>query len=294
MNLFETVVFEGESDGLHLLITAGVHGDEYEGIEAIRKLITEMNPSHLAGKLTLIPVVNVSAHAMDARCGEDGLDLARTCPGRTDGTLTERVAAELTAQIEKADLYIDLHTGGKVMQIDPLVGYMLRSRTGVLDKQRRMARAFNLPIIWGTSGDQDGRSLSSARDAGVPAVYAEYLGGKNCSEKGVEDYYSGCLNVMAEFEMLPGKTSVNVEPEVFIEDNRPSSGHLQIHHPSPEDGIFHATVELGGEVNAGDEFGRVGDEIVLAEHTGRVLVLRVEPKVKKDQCLGVILEDSNQ
>lgn len=294
MSLFETFVIKGESAGPHLLITAGVHGDEYEGIEATRRLIAEIKPEQLAGTLTLIPVVNVSAHSLDARCGDDGLDLARTCPGRSDGSITERVAAELTAEIEKADLYIDLHTGGKAMQIDPFSGYMMLPDPEILSKNRRIARAFGLPVVWGTCGDLDGRSLSSARDAGVPAIYAEYLGGENCSDSGVEDYYSGSINVMAEFDMLPGKKSVIVEPEVFIEDNRPSSGHLQIHHPSPADGIFQSSVQLGQNVEAGDEFGRVGDKIIAAECTGRVIVLQVIPEVIENQCLGVILEDPNR
>ncbi len=290
MSLFEIFVIKGKSDGPHLLITAGVHGDEYEGIEAIRRLIAEIQSSEIIGKLTLIPIVNESAYARDSRCGEDELDLARTCPGKANGSITERVAAELTAQIQKADLYIDLHTGGKAMQLDPLVGYMLVSDSGVLEKQRRMARAFSLPVIWGTSGELDGRSLSAARDAKVPAIYAEYLGGETCSPSGVEAYLSGCREIMIEFGMLPGETAQISEAEVNIEDCRSSSGHLQIHHPSPQDGTFEATVSLGQNVKSGDEFGRVGGAVISAENDGRVICLRVDPKVIKDECLGVILE----
>ena len=137
MSLFELFEINGELDGPNLLITAGVHGDEYEGIEAIRRLISEISPDELAGRLTLVPVVNESAHAMDSRCGEDGLDLARTCPGRIGGSVTERVAAELTEQIQKADLYIDLHPRGKAMQLDPLVAHILRQyRVGVIHHLR--------------------------------------------------------------------------------------------------------------------------------------------------------------
>ena len=38
--------------GPHLLITGGVHGDEYEPMEAIRRLIREIDPSRLRGELT--------------------------------------------------------------------------------------------------------------------------------------------------------------------------------------------------------------------------------------------------
>ena len=50
----------------------------------------------------------------------------------------------------------------------PLAGYMLHRDAAVLDAQRRMARAFNLPVIWGTDWRLEGRSLSAARNAGVP------------------------------------------------------------------------------------------------------------------------------
>jgi len=292
MSLFEKFEITGKTTGPHLLITGGVHGDEYEGIEAVRRLMKEMDPAELGGTLTLIPIVNLSAHLLDARCGEDHLDLARTCPGRIDGTTTEQVAAELTWQIQKADLYIDLHTGGKAMQLHPLVGYQLVSDKTVLEKQRRMARAFGLPIIWGTCGDLDGRSLSVARDAGVPAVYAEYLGGENCSPEGVEAYVSGCRNIMAEFRMLPHETPRFFEAEWEIEDERPNSGHLQIHHPCPQDGVFQPGLRLGQEVKEGDELGRVGNVVVSAENGGRVICLHLVGEVKTGECLGVILEKS--
>ena len=267
--LFQSFRIEGKSSedegGLHLLITGGVHGDEHEGIVACRQLLEKIDPVELSGTVTLIPVVNESAHALDARCGEDGLDLARTCPGRSDGSITERVAHQLAAEIERADLYIDLHSGGKTMQLDPLTGYMLVKDENVLSKQRRMARAFGLPVIWGTCGDLDGRSLSVARDAGVAAIYTEYLGGGLCSEEGVAAYFKGCLHVMSEFGMLPDRGKTDFVPELEIEDDRSESGHLQICHPSPSDGWFHSNVRLGQTVEKGSLFGKVDEASVFAE-----------------------------
>jgi predicted deacylase len=75
----------------------------------------------------------------------------------------------------------------------------------VLDAQRRMARAFGLPLIWGTDPTLPGRSLSVARDANVPAIYAEYLGGGRLEPAGVDAYVIGCKNVMRAFGMLPAR-----------------------------------------------------------------------------------------
>src|SRR5690606_15795215 len=114
---------------------------------------------------------------LNARTGPDGLDLARSCPGKEQGSLTEQVAREISTLIESVDYLIDMHTGGRMYEIYPLSGYMLHPDTEVLASQRTMARAFGLPIQWGTSPYLDGRTLSVARDAGVPAIYTEYGGG---------------------------------------------------------------------------------------------------------------------
>ena len=285
----------GQQAGPHLLITGGVHGDEFEPMVAIRRLMTLSELQTIRGRLTLVPVVNEAALARGSRVADDGLDLARTCPGRADGSVTERTAHALAELIRAADYYIDLHTGGLALSIWPLVGYMLHPRADVLAKQRAMARAFNLPVVWGTDPSLEGRSLSVARDANVPAIYAEYLGGGCLSEAGVQAYVAGCLNVLASLGMLdrvPPASDVEFE----IEDPRPDSGHLQRHHPSPSEGCFEPTVVLGQLVAAGDLLGRLVDPLgrvprdIRAEQAGRVLVLRTFPAVKQGDSLAVILE----
>src|SRR3990172_2849964 len=104
----------GDTPGPRLLITGGIHGDEFAPMVAIRRLMREVDSHRLTGTLVLCPVVNEPAYQRRARIAEDGLDLARTCPGRPDGSITERIAHALTALIRTADFYIDLHTGGLV------------------------------------------------------------------------------------------------------------------------------------------------------------------------------------
>jgi len=296
MGLFRIVEKVGSKDGPHLLVTAAVHGDEYEGVEALRRLIREVNSERLTGRLTVVPVVNESAHGRGTREGEDGLDLARTFPGSPEGSHTERVAYELSKLIRASDYYIDLHSGGQALRVEPLVGYMLVSDPIVLDKQRRMANVFGLPTVWGTSSSLDGRSLSVARDAGVPAIYAEYLGAGECSTDGVEAYLSGCYNVMDQIGLISRPPVQSMPPERVIEDPRPSSGHLQIRHPSPARGVFAAYVALGHSVTTGAILGHVTGSSdgkrhpIQADSTGRVICLRVNPEVEKGDSLAVILE----
>lgn len=291
----QSIVLEGAAPGPNLLITGGVHGDEYEPMSACRRLAREVDRSTLGGRVTLIPCVNEPAFVRGTRTADDGLDLARVCPGRPDGTITERIAHVLSEQIRAADYYIDLHTGGVAYRLSPLAGYTLHPDAEVLAVQRRMARAFNLPIVWGTSPMLDGRSLSVARDARVPAIYAEYEGGAQCNPTGVDAYVEGCLNVLSELGMLdrsrPSSHLLHV-----VEDERPNAGFLQLGHPSPFEGQFAAQVELDQPVRRGNPLGTVtnilGDrtETVTAVADGIVIMLRALPRVLAGDGLAMILE----
>ncbi|MGE5193831.1 MAG: succinylglutamate desuccinylase/aspartoacylase family protein [Deltaproteobacteria bacterium] len=286
----------GHRGGPHLLITGGVHGDEFEPMAAIRRLITDIDAGELRGRVTLVPVVNEPAFRRGQRTAEDGLDLARTCPGRPDGTLTETIAWRLSQFIRSADLYIDLHTGGTRLTVQPLCGYMLHPDAGVLARQRRMAHAFGLPLIWGTDPSFNGRSLSIARDAGIPAIYAEYLGGGRFDPAGVEAYVRGCLNVMAEFGLLDEKPVLPVQPALVVEDIRPGAGHMQVNHPSPCEGFFEPAVQLGQQVRAEDVLGWVTDllgrrvEVIRARYTGMVIVLHTFPRIEEGVSVAVVME----
>lgn len=299
---FSVFRFGGTGPGPKLLITAGVHGDEYLPMLAVKHLVEHFTSApDLCGTLTLVPVVNPSALALGNRCGNDGKDLARTCPGRVDGTVTEQVAAALSAEIEAAEWYVDLHTGGTELAVYPLAGYVLHPDKTILEAQRKLARAFQLPFCWGTSAELKGRSLSVARDANVPAIYVEYLGshrevsGATAGIPVDHPLIEGCFNVMRHLGLLAGDETTRVEPE-FIEDTRPDSGHMQVCHPAPADGFFHPQVELGQEVGFGDLLGRIttvepGQTLeVRADRAGRVIVLKDYPRVNQGDAIAVIAE----
>jgi predicted deacylase len=313
-----------------VLITGGVHGDEFEPMAAVRRLARLIEPARLRGRLTLVPVVNEPAFRLGSRTGPDGLDLARTCPGCQDGSVTQQIAWTLANLIRQADYYIDLHTGGTRLRVSPLVGYMLHPQPRVLAEQRRMARAFGLPIVWGTDCRLEGRSLSVARDAGVPAVYAEYAGGGGCDPAGIDAYVAGCLNVLRELGLYQPvekrglassdaqNTAIRCDREVpvplfstrcydlpaapavdslVVEDDRPGSGHIQVNHPAASEGYFEPSVTLGQRIAAGGALGTISDvlgnqvETIHARHQGLVLVLHSFARVNAGEGVAVVLDD---
>jgi predicted deacylase len=295
--MFEMRQFgERKSNSPHLLVVGGVHGDEPPGVDAATELANRLTGVSVQGCVTVVPIVNRPAWETQTRCGPDGFDLARTCPGREQGSVTERIAAEVSKLIAESTALIDLHSGGRTMEIYPLVGYMMVRDTSVLSQQRKMASAFSLPIIWGTSAEFDGRTLSIARDHRIPAIYAEFGSGE--SDPGItEAYVNGCLRVAVALGLIDQvNADLSVTKPLVVEETSPGSGHLQICHPAPCDGLYESHAQLGDEIVAGESIGSVvsaatGERIdVAAEKSGKLIVRRAISSVQRRESLGVILK----
>lgn len=278
-----------------VLITAGVHGDEYEPMIACRELIRRLHKILVSGSVIVIPVVNQSAYSIGSRYGQDGMDLARVCPGNKNGTETEVAASEVSQFIQKCDYYIDLHTGGRLLNIYPLAGYMLHSSEEILQKQREIAKIFGVPVIWGTDNNPEGRTLSIARDAGVPAIYVESGGGAMISHETIQSYIRGCINVLSYLGMVNESSTILSKIKYMIEDPSPDSGYLQKKMPAPAEGIFIPSIGLGESVKKGQKWGIIINALngnkreVKADNDGIVLFIRTPGFIKKEESLGGIL-----
>ncbi|MDF2715048.1 MAG: putative deacylase, partial [Paenibacillus sp.] len=116
---------DGAAAGPALLVLAGVHGDEYEGVETILRLYRDLRPEQLAGTIILVPQANALSYRGGTRISpEDGVNMARAFPGNPEGTPTERIAWHLHHRfIAHADFMLDLHSGGTHYAVSTLVGY---------------------------------------------------------------------------------------------------------------------------------------------------------------------------
>lgn len=293
MTQLATHTITGRRDGPHLLILGGVHGDEYEPVLVARELARMIAPDQLAGRLTIAPCVNEPAMAANARCGPDGLDLARTCPGDANGSITQQIAHAVSQLIHSADYLIDMHTGGRALFMAELSGYMLHQDKSVREKQQQMAEAFGAPIIWATSDALNGRTLSVARDANVPAIYVEFGGGSGVNAEVMTTYRNGCRGVMAALEMLEDAPPPKRIKHRII-DPRNGSGVLQVQHPAPSAGIFVPSAILGTPIRTGESIGVVTEIATDREHEiaaaddGVLVALRVLPSVQTGDALGAV------
>jgi predicted deacylase len=77
--------------GPRILLMAGNHGDEYEGQVALGKLIRDLEPDEVSGRIIILPSANFPAAMAGMRTSPlDGGNLNRSFPGDPYGGPTEQ------------------------------------------------------------------------------------------------------------------------------------------------------------------------------------------------------------
>ena len=273
----------GTTTGPTLIVTAAVHGDEYEGVEAIPRIFQQVQPDVLRGTLVMVPVCNMSAYEAGIRNSPiDGLNLARVFPGDLQGTITQRIAYWLAHKLLKpADFFIDLHSGGVESNIPTMIGY-LHSDDAFGQQSQAAAKAFGAPVLWGHPPPvAAGRSVSTATAFGVPWLYTESPGGGRATPDDMACYIEGVLNVMKHLGMMPGQPQPRPMTHHLVGD-----GNLDVIISAPAAGFFRPDVALLDEVSVAQRLGTIEDFFghvvaeVTTERDGVVILLRRLPRVE--------------
>ncbi|MCC6791686.1 MAG: succinylglutamate desuccinylase/aspartoacylase family protein [Thermomicrobiales bacterium] len=284
------LVARGRRPGPTMVVLGGVHGDEYEGIDAVRQLFADLDPAEMAGAFVGAPVCNPPAFAAHSRTSPiDGLNLARVFPGRPDGSASERIAHAITTRVlDDADFLIDLHSSGSLMSMPLLVGYNLADdEAGRLSQ--RAARCFGVPVIWGHDGTSPGRSLSGPHERGVPWLYTESPSGGWLHAEVARIYAEGVRNVMRLLAILP-------EPVTEPAHARELSGRGDVDRSitAPAAGFLSNHIEPLDEVAAGDLLGTIrdlaGEPIaeIRAPESGTLVVRRESASVQAGDLLYLL------
>ncbi len=137
-------IFRSVNPGPHMLIIGGVHGDEINGVEIVRRtLANKLFDQLTGGSVFVVPLLNVYGFINFSREVPDGKDVNRSFPGSMSGSLASRVARIITKNvIPQVDVIIDCHSGGQGRFNYPQV----RVTKGDLDSIR-LAKAFNPPFV---------------------------------------------------------------------------------------------------------------------------------------------------
>lgn len=259
-------VVHGKYPGPVLAVGAGIHGDEYDSMQAVREAIEAIDPETLHGTFVGMPCINIAAFAAATRVsGLDYLNFNRIFPGDSDGSISMRLAAIfITDVVPYVDAFVDLHTGGTFGEITPLVVV----QRGYEDIATELGMASGNPVIW-KGGNWGGTARSSFLAVGKPAVTLE-AGGGTYKGSVVKHHFDSIMNIVRHLDMVDGD-SVLCEGYEAVNATfaRASVG-----------GFYIEKVEPGDHCKKGDEIAVIVDhlgvvrETVTAPEDGIVLWIR--------------------
>ncbi len=237
------------------LITAGNHGDEHEGQIVARRLIRDLDPAQVHGRLIIIPALNYPAVLEDARVSPvDGGNMNRAYPGDAGGTPTFAIAHWVeTALLPMCDAALDLHSGGRASEFLPC-GFLVASGSrAFLSAKIEAVKAFGAPWTTVVSATADPRSLSGAADRhGVVNIATELGGGGTVGLDALAAGEAGTRRWLAHTGILQSGLAPPAAATRFLRTRDRRDFVV-----APMDGLFEPRVRLGEAVRAGDAAGVV-------------------------------------
>jgi len=284
-------------DGPTVLVLAGNHGDEYEGQVAALRLLQELQPEQVSGRVIVIPVLSSAASKANTRNWPSGANFNRSFPGSPEGPPNEQLADYLTRVLfPMADVVIDMHSGGRSAWFLPC------SHMHVVDDPAQRKAMLEGMEAWNSDWhflyiDVNGHGLLpvEAENQGKLVITTELGGGGRVPAPVHRLAWSGLRNVLRHVGVLEGevqtRASLGLPPAVILDGRNPATIVV-----SPEDGLFEALLEPGDPVSAGQTVGRLWfvdrpdrpPVEIEAPLDGYVVVTKAIPPTEQGDCVFVL------
>ncbi|QXP74291.1 succinylglutamate desuccinylase/aspartoacylase family protein [Tenacibaculum sp. AHE15PA] len=284
------IVSRAKKDGPCVLVSAGIHGNEVNGIEIVRQIVANKYNVPDAGMIICVPVVNVFGFIIKTREFPDGKDLNRSFPGTKKGSLASNFAYSFMNEVvEYADYCIDFHTGG-----DDRFNYpQVRISEDDTD-------TFNLAKIFGAkfvkySSERDKSFRASAVAIGKKVLL--YEGGKSLdiNNKVTHVGVTGILNVLDHLgvKKFPAtyKPFDKDEEQVVFSDSKWIRASAS--------GMYRSLLRNGDPVEKGAVIGLITDPYgfferkIKASVSGYIICLNHSPIVNQGDAIAhIAIHDS--
>lgn len=270
-------VFRSINPGPVALVQGGVHGDEINGVEILRRVLQEKWFENLvSGTVIAIPLLNIFGFINFSRDVPDGKDVNRSFPGYSNGSLASRVAYNLSKKIlPLVDFGLDFHTGGR-----SLFNYPQIRMAPNHPPSRALADAFGAPVT--LSSKLISKSLRKyGFENGKPILVFE--GGESTRLDGfvIKKGLDGIRNVLQSKGMLEGKPKQ--AENLYFEKST--------WQRAPRSGIFIWSKSAGSYVKKKEVIGTIGDPYgqktvqVLAKRSGFLIGHNNAPVINQGDAL---------
>ncbi len=276
--LVPVVVIRGARPGPRLLLTAGIHGDELNGIAVIHRLARDVDPAQLSGTLVMVPGLNTpglnnSTRNFSPRGGTGTENMNRVMPGKdTPGSaLIDVYAHALWHRLMRpnADQMVDLHTQSR--------GTAYNLYAFVSSPEARAIAEAIAPDTIRLDPGQRGTVENEMVPSGVPAITLELGAPEVWDEAMISRGQQGIARLMAKMGMIDAARAPAATTTPFVANN-------QVEVRSPHGGWAQLHVRLNDRVTKDqpvatitDAFGRVRT-VLKAPEAGQVVALATDPR----------------
>lgn len=269
--------FRSANPGASVLVMAGVHGDEINGVEIVRRALASRMFDNLSkGSVVVIPVLNVYGFNNFSRDVPDGKDVNRSFPGSATGSMAARVAHVFTRHVLPViDFGVDFHTGGNSHYNFPQTRHTAEDA-----ESEALAHTFGAPFLVAAKL-RPGSLRKTALAAGKRILV--YEGGENLRLDGfsIEKGLAGLRRLLVSQGMLaeapPLEKSVHLANSVWLRAVRP--------------GMFRWSKQSGQQVTKGEPLGVINDPFgqdevpVVASRDGYLIGHNNSPVVGQGDAL---------
>lgn len=277
-------VLHGTRPGPTAFVSAALHGDELNGIAAIRHLLLGIDAGELCGTLLAVPVINGFGLLHTSRYLPDRRDLNRSFPGSARGSLTARLAhLFLNEVVRRCDFGVDLHTGSGGRANLPQV----RCDFGDTDALQ-LATAFGGPLIL-HSQLRPGSLRGAAHKVGTSVIVHEAGEAHRLNRVPVGAAVEGVMRVLRARNLLGPRPDAPAAAE-------PRRARRSTWVRAGQSGVCEMIAALGDRVNTGDEIAVVYDpssmqeQVVRCKMSGLVIGLQRETLVYRGDALVHVAE----
>ena len=274
------IIERSKKPGPTVLITAGIHGDEINGVEIVRQIIAKGINKPKTGTIICVPVINVFGFLNMDRLFPDGRDLNRVFPGSANGSLASRVAHFVIKEIiPHVDFVMDFHTGGA----DRFNAAQVRIIQG--DKNlKKLAQIFGTPFVL-YSKHLSKSFRGTCYKLGIPVLLFE--GGKsfNIDNTITNTGVNGAKRVLNHLDMLNTKFKVSKPKKsgVFISESKWIRAKYS--------GMFNPAIKINSYVTKNDVIGHITDpygsfnHFVKAPNNGYIFNINESPIIYQGDAI---------
>lgn len=269
----------GQKKEPRLWLQAATHGDELDGVYAAINVLNELDEKKLQGTIVVIPVANTLAFRSLLRVAPiDYKDMNRIWNTSVENVgyvsaYSEIVAQKILEQLHAfdPDYLIDLHGGGRSVNLVPYVEYALAGKSGD-KKAENLAKATRMRVIWRNKDIRFKGALSFLMSSkGIPSIVIE-SGGPGGIEDRSSRVFEAILNCMSHLSMIPSRAGEEPTERIFVEKGNWIRPKIS--------GIWHQLCESGSIVTKGQVLARISDvfgetiETITAPVDGIVIGIR--------------------